>query len=190
MYLPYEPERGIIPQDDAFLGKALWDFAGTPRENYPLLLHYHPLVVTRYQVCKQADTVLAEFLLHEQFDRAQKLRDYAYYEPLTTHNSSLSGAIWGIMAAELGDTEKAYRYFAETATLDLENKHGNTQAGIHAANMAGTWQGIVFGFAGMRAKDGLRFNPVHSPAMARLCLQGALSWTADQRAGDEGWGGV
>jgi trehalose/maltose hydrolase-like predicted phosphorylase len=159
MYVPYDEERGIIPQDDGFLGKPAWDFAHTPRENYPLLLHYHPLVVMRYQVCKQADTLLAEFLLHDQFDRAQKARDYAFYEPLTTHDSSLSGAVFGILAAELGDTEKAYRYFAETATLDLENKHGNTPAGIHAANMAGAWQGIVFGFAGMRASDGLSFNP-------------------------------
>jgi trehalose/maltose hydrolase-like predicted phosphorylase len=160
MYIPYEQERGITSQDDTFLGKPAWDFAGTPRENYPLLLHYHPLVVMRYQVCKQADVLLAEFLLHDQFDLAQKQRDYAYYEPLTTHDSSLSGAIFGILAAELGDVDKAYRYFAETATLDLENKHGNTQAGIHAANMAGTWQGIVYGFAGMRAKNGLSFNPV------------------------------
>jgi trehalose/maltose hydrolase-like predicted phosphorylase len=159
MYIPYDEERRIIPQDDAFLSKAIWDFEHTPRENYPLLLHYHPLVVTRYQVCKQADLVLAEFLLHDQFDHAQKLRDYNYYEPLTTHDSSLSGAIFGIVAAELGDTEKAYRYFADTATMDLENKHGNTRAGIHAANMAGAWQGIIFGFAGMRAKAGLSFNP-------------------------------
>jgi trehalose/maltose hydrolase-like predicted phosphorylase len=159
MYIPYDMERGIIPQDDAFLGKAVWDFEHTPRENYPLLLHYHPLIVTRYQVCKQADLVLGEFLLHDQFDRAQKQRDFNYYEPITTHDSSLSGAIFGIMAAELGDTEKAYRYFADTATMDLENKHGNTRAGIHAANMAGTWQGIIFGFAGMRAKRGLSFNP-------------------------------
>jgi alpha,alpha-trehalose phosphorylase len=63
------------------------------------------------------------------------------------------------VAAELGDTEKAYRYFADTAITDLENKHGNTQAGIHVANMAGAWQGIIFGFAGMRAKQGLSFNP-------------------------------
>ncbi len=159
MYVPYDAERGIIPQDDAFLSKAVWDFAHTPRDHYPLLLHYHPLIVTRYQVCKQADLLLAEFLLHDQFERAQKLRDFAYYEPLTTHDSSLSGAIFGILAAELGDVDKAYRYFAETATLDLENKHGNTRAGIHAANMAGTWQGIVFGFGGMRAHDGLSFNP-------------------------------
>ena len=159
MYLPYDAERGIIPQDDSFLSKAVWDFANTPRQNYPLLLHYHPLVVMRYQVCKQADTLLAEYLLHDQFDRAQKLRDYAYYEPLTTHDSSLSGAIFGILAAELGDTAKAYRYFAETATLDLEDKHGNTAAGIHAANMAGAWQGIVCGFGGMRARGGLSFDP-------------------------------
>jgi alpha,alpha-trehalose phosphorylase len=160
MFLPYDAARGITPQDDTFLSKTVWDFAQTPRENYPLLLHYHPLVVMRYQVCKQADTVLAEFLLHDQFDRTQKQRDFDYYEPITTHDSSLSGAVFGMMAAELGDTEKAYRYFAETATLDLENKHGNTPAGIHAANMAGTWQGIVFGFAGMRAQNGLSFQPV------------------------------
>lgn len=159
MYIPYDEERKIIPQDDGFLGKAVWDFEHTPHENYPLLLHYHPLIVTRYQVCKQADLVLGEFLLNDQFDRDQKLRDYTYYERITTHDSSLSGAIFGIMAAELGDMEKAYRYFSDTATMDLENKHGNTRAGIHAANMAGAWQGIIFGFAGMRAKQGLSFNP-------------------------------
>ena len=160
MYIPYDQELSIIPQDDAFLGKAIWDFEHTPKENYPLLLHYHPLIVMRYQVCKQADLVLAEFLLHDQFDRAQKQRDFDYYERITTHDSSLSGAIFGIMAAELGDPDKAYRYFTETATMDLEDKHGNTPAGIHAANMAGAWQGILFGFAGMRAKQGLSFNPI------------------------------
>jgi len=163
MYVPYDQERGLIAQDDVFLSKEVWDFAHIPRENYPLLLHYHPLVVMRYQVCKQADTVLAEFLLHDQFERDQKQRDYAYYEPLTTHDSSLSTAIFGIVAAELGDVDKAYRYFTETATLDLEDKHHNTEAGIHAANMAGAWQGIVYGFAGMRAKDGLSFRPVIPP---------------------------
>jgi trehalose/maltose hydrolase-like predicted phosphorylase len=159
VYIPYDEERGIIPQDDAFLSKPVWDFEHTPHRNYPLLLHYHPLVVTRYQVCKQADLILAEFLLNDQFDREQKMHDYHYYEPLTTHDSSLSGSIFGIMAAELGNIEKAYRYYTETATMDLENKHGNTQTGIHTANMAGAWQGIVFGFAGMRAKEGLSFNP-------------------------------
>jgi trehalose/maltose hydrolase-like predicted phosphorylase len=159
MYIPYDDEMGIIPQDDSFIYKAAWDFANTPPEHHPLLLHYHPLMITRYQVCKQADLVLAEFLLHDQFDRAQKKRDFDFYEPITTHDSSLSACIFGMMAAELGDVEKAHRYFTATAFTDLENKHGNTQAGIHVANMAGAWQSIVFGFAGMRAKNGLSFNP-------------------------------
>ena len=160
MYVPYDAERQIYAQDDQFLSRAVWDFANTPDDHYPLLLHYHPLVLYRHQVCKQADLLLAEFLLSHRFSREQTARDYAYYEPLTTHDSSLSTCIFSILAAELGDADKAYRYFGDTAIMDLQNTKGNTRDGIHAANMAGTWQSIVFGFAGMRAWDGeLSFAP-------------------------------
>jgi alpha,alpha-trehalose phosphorylase len=160
MYVPYNEEKGIIPQDDAFLSKAIWDFEHIPQEHYPLLLHYHPLVLNRYQVCKQADLMLAEFLLNEQFDVAQKKRDYDYYEKITTHDSSLSPCIFGIMASEIGYRNKAYQYFMHTATTDLDDKKGNTKDGIHTANMAGAWMSIVFGFAGMRAHNGvLSFAP-------------------------------
>ncbi len=48
----------------------------------------------------------------------------------------------------------------ETARLDLDNLHGNTCDGIHAANMAGTWMSVAYGFAGMRAYEGkLSFKP-------------------------------
>lgn len=160
MFVPYDEERQLLAQDDSFLQKAVWDFANTPADHYPLLLHYHPLVLYRYQVCKQADAVLAEFLLHDQFDLAQKKRDYDYYEPLTTHDSSLSACIFGIMAAEVGYPDKAYRYFIDTAIADLDNKKGNTKDGIHAANMAGAWLSIAFGFGGMRVGNGLIFNPI------------------------------
>lgn len=160
MLLPYDEERQLVAQDDSFLNKAVWDFANTPADHYPLLLHYHPLLLYRRQVCKQADVVLAEFLLHDRFDLAQKKRDFDYYEPLTTHDSSLSACIFGIMAAEVGYPEKAYDYFIETAVADLDNKKGNTKDGIHAANMAGAWQSITFGFAGMRVGDTLSFKPI------------------------------
>ena len=68
MYLPYDEELGVNPQDDTFLRKKVWDFDNTPRDKYPLLLHYHPLTIYRYQVCKQADTVLAHFLLEDAQD--------------------------------------------------------------------------------------------------------------------------
>lgn len=160
MYIPYHEKLGIYPQDDSFLDKVPWDFDNTPKENYPLLLHYHPLVIYRHQVCKQADLVLAQFLLNHKFDLEQKKRDYDFYEKLTTHDSSLSTCIFSIMASEIGYHDKAYKYFMETATMDLTNSHGNTKDGIHAANMAGAWMCVVYGFAGMRVHDDvLTFNP-------------------------------
>ena len=172
MYVPFDVERQIHPQDDQFLNREVWDFAGTPRSHYPLLLHYHPLVLYRHQVCKQADLLLAEFLLSHRFERAQIARDFAYYEPLTTHDSSLSTCIFSILAAELGDVEKAYRYFGDSAIMDLQNTKGNTRDGIHAANMAGTWQSIVFGFAGMRAwQSELSFAPTLPAAWQSYAFQ-------------------
>lgn len=160
MYVPYDEKLKIHPQDDSFLDKTPWDFENTPKENYPLLIHYHPLVIYRHQVCKQADLILAEFLLSNKFDMEQKRRDYDFYEKLTTHDSSLSACIFSIAASEAGYYDKAYKYFIETATMDLTNSHGNTKDGIHAANMAGTWMCLVNGFAGMRAyEDTLSFKP-------------------------------
>ncbi|MBO8171507.1 MAG: glycoside hydrolase family 65 protein [Bacillaceae bacterium] len=160
MYLPYDAERNINPQDDDFLNKKVWDFAGTPADRYPLLLHYHPLTLYRHQVCKQADTVLAHFLLEDEQDFSVMKDSYDYYEKITTHDSSLSSCVFSIMASRLGYQEKAYDYFRETARLDLDNIHGNTKDGLHLANMGGTWMAIVMGFAGLRLKEkGLSFAP-------------------------------
>ena len=55
---------------------------------------------------------------------------------------------------------EAYEYFSMSARMDLDDYHNNFYAGIHAANMAGTWQAIINGFAGMRCFDGkLSFQP-------------------------------
>ncbi|OCA88219.1 glycoside hydrolase family 65 [Bacillus sp. FJAT-27225] len=161
MYLPYDPELNINPQDDSFLNKQKWDLQATPKEKFPLLLNYHPLTLYRYQVCKQADTILAHFLLEDEQDSETMKNSYDYYETITTHDSSLSSCVFSIMAAKHGYKEKAYDYFIETARLDLDNTHGNTKDGLHMANMGGTWMAIIFGFAGLRIKeDGLSLNPV------------------------------
>lgn len=163
MYLPYDDAKGLHPQDDSFLNKARWDLASTPEDKFPLLLHYHPLVIYRHQVCKQADVVLAMLLLSSRFNQADKKRNFDYYEQVTTHDSSLSTCIFSIVAGGIGDHQKAYDYFAETARLDLDNTHKNTHYGVHTAAMGGAWMGIVFGMAGMRDDDGvLRFAP-HRP---------------------------
>ncbi|MCL6458941.1 MAG: family 65 glycosyl hydrolase [Gorillibacterium sp.] len=188
MLLPYDEALGINPQDDTFLRKAVWDFEHTPKDKYPLLLHFHPLTIYRYQVCKQADTVLAHFLLEDEQDIGTIRRSYDYYEGITTHDSSLSSCIFSIMASKIGNIEKAYKYFIETARLDLDNTHGNTKDGLHLANMAGTWMSIVCGFAGMRLKEsGLSLAPAIPEAWQkytfRLTFRGCLIGVDIQKDG-------
>jgi alpha,alpha-trehalose phosphorylase len=160
MRLPEDAKTGVHAQDDAFFDKKVWDFANTPKENYPLLLHYHPLVIYRHQVCKQADVVLALFLLSEQFSIEQKRRDFDYYESITTHDSTLSACMHGILACELGYADKAMDYMRDVMRMDLDNHHHNTEYGVHTACMGGAWMSVVNGFAGMRVlSEGLSFHP-------------------------------
>lgn len=154
MTIPFDSASGLYLQDDGFLDRPVWDFENTPDDHYPLLLHYHPLVIYRHQVCKQADLVLAMFLQGGRFTLEDKRRAFDYYEKVTTHDSSLSACIFSIMAAEIGEREKAYQYFVSTARMDLDDYHGNVKDGVHIANMAGTWMGIVYGFGGLRQLDG------------------------------------
>ncbi len=153
MFLPYDEQLKIHPQDDDFLSLQKWDFAATPEENYPLLLHYHPLNLYRAQVIKQADTVMAMFLLGDQFMPDAKKRNFDYYDPLTTHDSSLSVCIQSIVANEIGYRQKAMRYFNFAAAMDLSDIGGNMMHGAHVASIGGTWLALVYGFAGFR--DGL-----------------------------------
>ena len=74
----------IYPQDDDFLDARPWDFRNTPSDHYPLLLFYHPLNIYRRQVIKQADVVLAMFLLGNAFSPEAKQRNFEFYDPLTT----------------------------------------------------------------------------------------------------------
>lgn len=161
MYLPYDTKLKINPQDDSFLEKEIWDIAGTPKEQFPLLLHFHPLYLYRHQVCKQADTVLAHFVFEDAQSVEVIRNSFLYYEKVTTHDSSLSRCIYSIVASKLGMEEKAYDYFGDSAKLDLFNTHDNTKDGIHTANMGGTYMSIVYGFGGLRIKEeGIFFAPI------------------------------
>lgn len=160
MVIPYDPDRGIHPQDAHFLEKEVWNFSATPPENFPLLLHYHPLVIYRFQVLKQADVVLAMLLLPEHFTPAQRRSNFEYYEPLTTGDSSLSHAVQSTIAAELGLEDLALEHFNHTLFMDLSNWAGNSNDGVHIASSAGVWLALVHGFAGLRDFGGhLRFDP-------------------------------
>ncbi|MEE8441466.1 MAG: glycosyl hydrolase family 65 protein, partial [Spirochaetia bacterium] len=169
IYLPFDQRRGLHPQDDGFFDREVWDFESTPPDRYPLLLHYHPLTIYRHQVLKQPDLVLALFLQGDRFSLSEKRRNFAYYDRITTGDSSLSPCIQSIVAAEIGETELAYRYFMQTARMDLDDVKGNVKDGVHTAAMAGTWLSMVYGFAGMRDYQGnLSFQPVLPREWTRL----------------------
>jgi len=175
MYVPFDEAASIHPQDQNFLEKRPWDFEGTPREKYPLLLHFHPLVIYRHRVIKQADIVLAMFLLSREFSWEQKKRNFDYYDPLTTGDSSLSASIQSIIAWEIGDVDKALEYLWFAALTDLSDVGGNVQDGVHLASIGGTWMAVVHGIAGMRDDgDELEFDPHTWPGLERLRFP--LSW--------------
>lgn len=160
MYLPYDEELGIHPQDESFLDLEPWDFDDTPAEQYPLLLNFHPLVIYRKQVLKQADVVLAMYLQGRHFTREQKRRNFEYYDPITTGDSSLSACVQSIVAAETGHDDLALDYFNQSLYLDLADTHGNTVDGVHIANAGGVWAALVHGFAGLvDTGEHLRFEP-------------------------------
>jgi alpha,alpha-trehalose phosphorylase len=164
MYVPYDEKLKIIPQDDSFLDREPWDFHNTPREHYPLLLFYHPLNIYRKQVIKQADVVLAMFLLGNAFSSEAKKRNFEFYDPLTTGDSSLSSCVEAIIAAQVGNTEKAVQYGIAALLMDLADVGGNVKDGCHIASMGGTWMMLSYGLGGMRDNDGiLSFWPRRAP---------------------------
>jgi len=153
MYLPHHEELNITPQDDSFLDKKPWDFIGTPKDKYPLLLNFHPLVIYRHQVLKQADVVLANFLQDDEVSIDLKRNNLAFYEKITTHDSTLSACTHSLAYSETGNHEEAFDYFDNTVLTDLDNLHNNSHYGIHTAAMSGSWMCITQGFTGLRIRD-------------------------------------
>ncbi|RGE23756.1 glycoside hydrolase family 65 protein [Leucobacter sp. wl10] len=179
MCVPYSDELRVHPQDAHFLERETWDLAATPPEQKPLLLHFHPLVIYRFQVLKQADVVLALLLASDEFTREQKRRDFEYYDALTTGDSTLSAVVQSIIAAEVGYLELAYRYFEHALRVDLDDLHHNSSDGVHIASCGGVWMTLVQGFAGMRdAGRQLSFDPRLPAHWGSLCFR--LEWRGNR----------
>lgn len=149
MYLPYSEVLGVDLQDDSFQQKAPWDFVNTPSTSFPLADYYHPLTLYRHKVLKQADTILAHLLLDNRNIEIM-LKTYDYYEPYTTHDSSLSYCVYGMMASRVGKGDKALEYLMKTINLDFEACQFATKNGMHMGNAGGVYMSIVYGYGGFR----------------------------------------
>jgi alpha,alpha-trehalose phosphorylase len=168
--IPYDAIRQVHKQDVDFTDHETWDFEETARTGaYPLLLNAPYFEIYRKQVIKQADLILAMHWCGDMFTLEEKARAYAYYEPLTVRDSSLSACTQAVLGAEVGQVELASEYLAEAAFMDLHDLAHNSRDGLHIASLAGTWLAVVAGFGGMRDHGGrLSFHPQLAPGWRRF----------------------
>jgi alpha,alpha-trehalose phosphorylase len=113
--------------------------------------------------------MLAMHWCGNRFSAEDKARAFAYYEPLTVRDSSLSACTQSVIAAEVGHLDLAADYLAEAALMDLHDIQKNSSNGLHIASLAGAWLALVAGFGGLRdADEELLFRPQLPPGWRRL----------------------
>ncbi|AMR33729.1 maltose phosphorylase [Mucilaginibacter sp. PAMC 26640] len=172
MYLGYDEKQGIYLQQDGYLDKEQILVKDLPKENLPLVKKWSWDRILRSIYIKQADVLQGLYFFEDDYDLEIIRRNYDYYEPRTVHESSLSPCVHSILAAKLGDVERAYQFYLRTSRLDIDDYNDDTDDGCHITSMAGTWMAIVEGFGGMRVKDGqLAFSPLLPEEWKALSFQ-------------------
>jgi trehalose/maltose hydrolase-like predicted phosphorylase len=168
---PFNPSSLLLEQFEGYFG--LEDIIAAELAPRPFAADVvlGPERLRRSQVIKQADVVMLMHLLPEAFSREMALANFRYYEPRTSHGSSLSPAVHAAVAARLGLTGEALAYFRMAASVDLDDRMGNAAQGIHMAAAGGLWQAAVFGFGGVRPEaDCLRIDARLPDAWSRLAF--------------------
>jgi trehalose/maltose hydrolase-like predicted phosphorylase len=111
--------------------------------------------VARSQLIKQPDVLMLHHLVPEAVAAGSLAPNLDFYGPRTAHGSSLSPAVSAGLLARAGRPEEALALFRVAACLDLDDATGMTAAGLHLANLAGLWQAMLTGFAGVNVSDGV-----------------------------------
>ncbi len=160
MYYPADETQGIFLQQDGYLDKEQVLAKDLDPAQRPLNQHWSWDRILRSCFIKQADVLQGLYFLEDRFDEDTLRRNFDFYEPRTVHESSLSPCVHAILAAKLGDEQRAYEFYLRTSRLDLDDYNNDTEDGLHITSMAGTWMSVVEGFAGMRVRNGrLSFAP-------------------------------
>lgn len=161
MYLPEDKISGIFVQNDGFMDKVLQTTDAIPIEERPINQHWSWDKILRSCYIKQSDVLLGLYLYYFNFDIETIRLNFEFYEPMTVHESSLSPHIHSILAARIGQVEKAYQLFLHATRLDLDDYNNESDQGLHITSMPGSWLAIVRGFAGLRIDNNLlSFSPV------------------------------
>ena len=170
-----DPTTGLFEQFAGYFSLEDIDLAAYAGRSVPMDMVLGRERTQASQVVKQADVVALLALLPDEFAGQSGGANFRYYEPRCGQGSSLSGAMHGLVAARLGDDEKAMRYFRQTAAIDLADEQVAIAGGVHIAALGGLWMMAVFGFAGLALSgDALSLEPRLPPGWNRL--EFGLQW--------------
>ena len=172
MYLPEEPSLGIFLQQDGYLDKEQTLVKDLDPSQRPLNQKWSWDRILRSPFIKQADVLQGLYYFQDRFDLAVIERNFRFYEARTVHESSLSPCVHSILAARIGDIDKAYELYLRAARLDLDDYNHENEEGCHITSMAGSWLSVVEGFGGMKVEgDRLAFYPSLPPAWRSLSFR-------------------
>jgi trehalose/maltose hydrolase-like predicted phosphorylase len=164
-----DPETGRYEQFAGYFALEEINLADYAGRSVPMDVVLGRERTQRSQVIKQADVVALLGLLPAEFVGGTGPANFDYYEPRCSHGSSLSRAMHSLVAARLGYSEMALRYFRQTAAIDLADTHVAIDGGVHIAALGGVWLTAVFGFAGLSLRDdGVAIDPQLPAGWTRL----------------------
>ncbi len=164
LYLPYSDELGVFVQHDGFLEKELIPVQDLSPAQRPINQKWSWDRILRSVYIKQADVLQGLYFFEDQFNASTHEKNFKFYEQFTVHESSLSPCVHSILAAKIGETNKAYEMYLRTARLDLDNYNIDTEDGLHITSMAGSYLSIVQGFGGLRIKNQTLYIKPHCPS--------------------------
>lgn len=160
LHFPFNEEEGVFLQQDGFMDKEQIMAADLDPAQRPINQHWSWDRILRSCFIKQADVLQGIYLFEEEYDVDTIRRNFEFYEPRTVHESSLSPCVHSILALWIGKPEKAYEMYLRTSRLDLDDYNNEVYEGLHITSMGGTWMSVVYGFGGMKIRNGLlSFDP-------------------------------
>lgn len=174
-----DPKTGLFEQFAGFFELEPIDLSRYAGRSVPMDVVLGRERTRRTQVIKQADVVALLALLPDAFPGDAGKRNFLYYEPRCGHGSSLSPPLHALVAARLGETDKALDYFRRTAAIDLSDAAAAIGGGVHIGALGGLWMTVIFGFAGVAfGDDEIILSPRLPAGWTRLAF--SLLWRGRQ----------
>ncbi|CAA9451790.1 MAG: GH65 [uncultured Rubrobacteraceae bacterium] len=171
MFVPLHDD-GVISQFEGYedLEELDWDHY---REEYGKIQRLDRILKAegddpdKYKLAKQADVLMLFFLfpldelehiferLGYEFGPDTLRKNVEYYEPRTTHGSTLSFVVHAHVLAEF-DSEASWEMYQTALNSDVGDVQGGTTSeGIHLGVMAGTLDLIQRGYMSSEVRDGV-----------------------------------